>query len=67
MNYREWLVYRAHQHSETATEPEVLRYAAWRNHQALREWNRRLGEAHLDYAAHVHYARDDRPVDRPGI
>jgi hypothetical protein len=64
MNYREWLVYRAHQHVETATEPGVLRYAAWRNHQALRDWNRRVDAALLDCAAHAHYARDDAPVDR---
>ena len=58
MNYRDWLVHRAQQHSETATEPEVLRYSAWRNYQALCDWARRADAAHLDYAAHLHYASD---------
>jgi hypothetical protein len=61
MNYREWLVYRARLHTETATEPEVLRYVSWRNHQALREWNRRAD------AAHVSHASKDKPAERPRI
>jgi len=63
MNYREWLVYRARQHAEskTAVEPEILRYAAWRNYQALRDWNRRA------FAEHPHYASIDKLTRRPTI
>lgn len=67
MNYREWLVYRAHQHSETATEAEVLRYSAWRNYQALRDWTRRADAAHLTYAAHLHYASADKLAEREAL
>jgi hypothetical protein len=63
MNYREWLVYRAQQHAQTAKpiEPEILRYAAWRNYQALRDWNRRA-DAH-----HPYYANVDSHARRPTI
>ena len=67
MNYREWLVYRAEQHAETATEGEVLRYAAWRNTQALRDWHRRVDAAHLSYAAHLHYASAGMRAAEPAV
>ena len=64
MNYREWLVYRAQQQAETAIEPEILRYGAWRNYQALRDWTRRVGAAHVEFAAHLHYANDAKLTAR---
>ena len=51
MNYREWLVYRAQQYENTASEPEVLRYNAWRNHELVRDWIRRADAAHLSTLA----------------
>ena len=47
MNYREWLVYRAQQYEPTPSEPEVLRYNTWRNHELVRDWIRRSDAAQM--------------------
>ena len=46
------------------TQPEILRYGAWRNYQARREWTRRVGAAHVEFAAHLHYANGDKLTAR---
>ena len=51
MNYREWLVYRAQQYENTESEPEVLRYNAWRNHELVRDWIRRADAAQISTLA----------------
>ena len=56
MNYREWLLYRAHRHAAEHDESEVLRYDAWRNYQAMRDWTRRSDAAHM-----ISHASSDRP------
>lgn len=50
-----------------ATEGEVLRYSAWRNTQALRDWHRRADAAHLNYAAHLHYANAGTRAESPAV
>jgi hypothetical protein len=60
MNYREWLLYRAQQHAATSDESEVLRYDAWRNYQAVRDWTRRSDAAHM-----LELVASDRPTSAP--
>jgi hypothetical protein len=61
MNYREWLLYRAQQHVAANGESEVMRYDAWRNYQAVRDWTRRSDAAHV-----VKFTGHDRPAGLPG-
>lgn len=61
-SYREWLKSRARRPPRMpAIEPEILRYSAWRNYQALRDWDRR---AHGTFPK---FASIDRLARRPTV
>ena len=46
MNYKQWLLYRAHSAAIEDTEPRVFGYVAWQNREYLRAWHSRARAIH---------------------
>ena len=44
MNYRTWLIHRADAVCTPEAEPQVFGYMAWRNHDCLQAWYRRVAD-----------------------
>ena len=49
MNYKQWLLYRAHSVAIVDTEPRVLGYVAWQNREYLRAWHSRAQGNSLEH------------------